>query len=122
MAHECDKPIPNTTARPPVDRDKLDRALSALRGAQNGGPLEMGEAAPDGSIYVADTLDGKYRVFTMPRDFRVQLKDKFNNDAAKAVAWLNNNRALGHADWQLLGSDNMPCRIVKLTPGGPAKR
>jgi hypothetical protein len=74
-------------------------AIAAAREA-----LEIGARLADGSIYAGLTVDGKSQIFAMPTDLNVTMTF---NDAAKAVQELNNQKALGHDDWQIPSLENL---------------
>ena len=66
--------------------------------------LMAGSKMADGSIFAGLTADGKQQIFAMPTDLDVTMTF---NDAAKAVKKLNNNKALGHDDWQIPSLKNV---------------
>lgn len=66
--------------------------------------LLAGQKMADGSIFAGMTADGKSQIYAMPEDLDVTMT--FNN-AAKAVKQLNNQKALGHDDWQIPSLENV---------------
>lgn len=65
---------------------------------------EVGFKMADGSVFAGRTADGKQRIYAMPNDLDVCMTF---NDAAKAVTTLNNDKALGHDDWQIPSKKNL---------------
>lgn len=66
--------------------------------------LKIGAKMADGSIFAGLTADGKHQIYAMPADLDVTMSF---NKAAKAVKTLNNNKALGHDDWQIPNLENL---------------
>jgi len=66
--------------------------------------LMAGQKMADGSVFAGLTADGKSQIYAMPDDLDVTMTF---NDAAKAVKKLNNNKALGHDDWQIPAIENV---------------
>lgn len=76
-----------------------DTAVAAAKAA-----LEVGAKMADGSVFAGLTIDGSKQIFAMPADMDVTLTF---NDAAKRVKNMNNNKFLGHDDWQIPTHDQL---------------
>ena len=76
-----------------------DTAIKAANDA-----LELGAKMADGSIFAGLTADGRQQIYAMPTDLAVTMTF---NDAAKAVKKLNNDKFLGHDDWQIPSLENL---------------
>ncbi len=81
--------------------DQLKKSLAKIQGeiqgtAANDG-ITAGTDMDDGSVFAGVTKDGK-KIFAMPMDLGFTATF---NDAAKAVKKLNEEKALGHDDWQI---------------------
>lgn len=77
---------------------KFKRAFNKAARRKMEEPNAIGAKMADGSVFAGLTHDGKHRIFAMPVDRG--LVGKFN-DAAKAVEEMNENKTLGHDDWQI---------------------
>jgi hypothetical protein len=66
--------------------------------------FERGAKIADGSIFAGLTAGRKQEIYAMPTDLDVTMDF---NDAAAAVRKLNDNKALGHDDWQIPSLENV---------------